>query len=74
LFTVQDEPYGKSLDFLYAALDTTACAAFIKESRMNFANANKFHRKSGLARPFCVYVAPILHLEEPEEIFKDDRD
>jgi hypothetical protein len=25
-------------DFLYAALDTAACAAFIKESRMNFAN------------------------------------
>jgi hypothetical protein len=24
-------------DFLYAALDTTACAAFIKESRINFA-------------------------------------
>jgi 4Fe-4S ferredoxin len=34
-------------DFLYAALDTTACAAFIKESRMNFANANQLHRKSG---------------------------
>jgi hypothetical protein len=34
-------------DFLYAALDTTACAAFIKESRMNLANANKLHRKSG---------------------------
>jgi hydroxymethylpyrimidine/phosphomethylpyrimidine kinase len=27
-------------DFLYAALDATACAAFIKESRMNFAEAN----------------------------------
>jgi hypothetical protein len=34
-------------DFLYAALDTTACAAFIKESRMNFANASQLHRKSG---------------------------
>ncbi len=33
-------------DFLYAALDTTACAAFIKESRMNFANAGQV-RKSG---------------------------
>jgi hypothetical protein len=32
-------------DFLYAALDTTACAAFIKESRMNFANASQLHRK-----------------------------
>jgi hypothetical protein len=36
-------------DFLYAALDTTACAAFIKESRMNFANANNLNRKSGRA-------------------------
>jgi hypothetical protein len=35
-------------DFLYAALDTTACAAFIKESRMIFANANHLDRKSGL--------------------------
>jgi hypothetical protein len=34
-------------DFLYAAPDTTACAAFSKESRMKFANATKFHRKSG---------------------------
>ena len=33
---------------------TTACAAFSKESRMKFANANKLHRKSGrlgLSRP-----------------------
>jgi hypothetical protein len=34
-------------DFLYAALDTTACAAFIKESRMKFASATKLRRKSG---------------------------
>jgi hypothetical protein len=34
-------------DFLYAALDTTACAAFINESRMNFANASPLHWKSG---------------------------
>jgi len=34
-------------DFLDAALDTTACAAFIKESRMNFVNAIQPHRKSG---------------------------
>jgi hypothetical protein len=34
-------------DFLYAAPDMTACAAFIKESRMRFANATKLHRKSG---------------------------
>ena len=37
-----DAPY-----FLYAALDTTACAAFIKESRMQIAIANQLHRKSG---------------------------
>jgi hypothetical protein len=34
-------------DFLYAALDTTACAAFIKESRMNFLNAIRPHRNPG---------------------------
>jgi hypothetical protein len=34
-------------DFLYAAPDKTACAAFSKESRMRFANAIKLHRKSG---------------------------
>ncbi len=39
--------YHDAPDFLYAALDTTACAAFIKESRMKFANANQLHRKSG---------------------------
>jgi hypothetical protein len=37
-------------DFLYAAPDTTAGAAFIKESRMNLANANKLYRKSGGSR------------------------
>ena len=39
-------------DFLYAAPDMTACAAFSKESRMWFANAIKLHRKSGEALPF----------------------
>jgi hypothetical protein len=34
-------------DFLHAALDTTARAVFIKESRMKLVNANKLHRKSG---------------------------
>jgi hypothetical protein len=34
-------------DFLYAAPDMTACAAFRKESRMKFANATKLHRKCG---------------------------
>jgi hypothetical protein len=38
-------------DFLYAALDTVTCAAFIKESRMNLANANQLHRKSGVRGP-----------------------
>jgi hypothetical protein len=31
--------------FLYAALDTTACAAFLKESRIKCAEATKLHRK-----------------------------
>jgi hypothetical protein len=35
-------------DFLLGAPPTTACAAFIKESRMKFASASKIHRKSGV--------------------------
>jgi hypothetical protein len=31
------------------ALETTACAAFSKESRMKFANATNINRKSGVA-------------------------
>ena len=37
-------------DFLYAAPDTTACAAFSKESRMKLANATNLDRKSGVAQ------------------------
>jgi hypothetical protein len=33
-------------DFLHAAPDTFACAAFCKESRMKFASATKIDRKS----------------------------
>jgi hypothetical protein len=35
-------------DFLHGAPPTAACAAFIKESRMKFANARKLDRKSGV--------------------------
>jgi hypothetical protein len=42
-------------DFLYATLDTTAYAAFIKESRMNLANATKLYRKSG-GRPSTAFA------------------
>ena len=31
----------------HAALDRAACAPFREEGRMKYANANKFHRKSG---------------------------
>jgi hypothetical protein len=37
---------------------TSACAAFIKESRMKLANANKLHRKSGVR--FGEPGAPVL--------------
>jgi hypothetical protein len=37
-------------DFLYAAPDATAYAAFVKESRKKRAGATKLHRKSGEAR------------------------
>jgi len=39
-------------DFLYAALDATAYAAFVKESRKKRSGATKLHRKSGEARDF----------------------
>jgi len=35
-------------DFLHGAPPTPTCAAFIKESRMKFANARKPDRKSGV--------------------------
>ena len=35
-------------NFLYAALDMAACAAFLTESRMKFAEPTKSHRKSGM--------------------------
>jgi hypothetical protein len=34
-------------DFLPRAPPTSACAAFVKESRMEFTNAKKVHRKFG---------------------------
>jgi hypothetical protein len=34
----------------HEAHDATSCAAFIKESRMKFASATKFNRKSGVAQ------------------------
>jgi hypothetical protein len=34
-------------DFLYAALDTSAYAAFLTESRMRLIDSNKLHRKPG---------------------------
>jgi hypothetical protein len=35
-------------NFLHAALDKAACAPFIKEGRMKFAEPTKQHRKSGM--------------------------
>jgi hypothetical protein len=34
-------------NFLYAALERTACAALFKESRMKTREPSKLHRKSG---------------------------
>jgi 4Fe-4S ferredoxin len=66
------EKCGADPDFLYAAPDTTARAAFVKESRMNFAKANNSTGnpgEAGLYRPVvdrnacegkrdCVEVCP----------------
>jgi hypothetical protein len=38
---------GRTRISCLATLDTATCAAFIKESRMNFPNANQLDRKSG---------------------------
>jgi hypothetical protein len=38
---------GLTPDFLYAALDTSAYAAFFTESRTRLSDSNKLHRKSG---------------------------
>jgi hypothetical protein len=35
-------------NFLYAALDRTACAPFFEERRMKFREPMKLHRKSGM--------------------------
>ena len=50
-------------DFLHAAPDMSACAAFSKESRMKFANATKLHRKSGGSPSFffpCKSIRPAV--------------
>jgi hypothetical protein len=44
-------------DFLHEAPPTPACAAFIKESRLKFASANKLDRKSGVR--FGEHGAPV---------------
>ena len=54
-------------DFLYAAPDMTACAAFSKESRMKFANATKLHRKSGGSPSFFF---PVVGVDGGESIGK----
>jgi hypothetical protein len=45
----QQVPTGAYPDFLLAAPETTACAAFIKKSRMKLASATNLYRKSGVA-------------------------
>jgi hypothetical protein len=39
---------GRYPDFLYAALDKTACAPFSKERRMKCVEPNRLNRKSGI--------------------------
>ena len=53
-------------DFLYAAADMSACAAF-KQSRLRFANATKLHRKSG-GKPFPFFS--LAGLDGGESIWK----
>jgi hypothetical protein len=39
---------SQTANFLYAALDRTACAPFLKERRRNFRELTELHRKSGV--------------------------
>jgi hypothetical protein len=39
---------GRSPDFLFPALDMTACAAFSEKSRMKFDNVNKASQEIGV--------------------------
>jgi hypothetical protein len=52
--------FGADPDFLYAALDTTARGAFIKESRMKYINADNLHRKSGVVS--CSLLSKLTYL------------
>jgi hypothetical protein len=52
----------------HAALETTACAAFVKESSMKCANATKFHGKSGGASrsgEICGFVLLLTQTLKP---------
>src|ERR1700733_6418717 len=40
-------------NFLFAALDTAACAPFCKERRMKFSEPTRLHRKSGVRGTLC---------------------
>ena len=51
-------------DFLHVALDKTACAPFIKERRMKFAEPTKRHRKSGMWDT----TAPNLTLSDQKQL------
>jgi hypothetical protein len=48
--------------------------AYAPTLRLRTCGLQLFTVQDEVARPFCVYIASILHLEEPEETFKDDRD
>jgi hypothetical protein len=54
-------------DFLHEAPPTDACAAFIKESRMEFADARRLNRKSGctLGRTWGTRPEPRTAVPEP---------
>ena len=51
---------GRPPDFLYAAPDATARAAFIKESGMKFVNAANLDSKSGERRPHAMGGSSLL--------------
>ena len=48
----------------YATLDRPACAAFVKESRMEFVNAARLNGKSGAALPSVLLILDLKTFEK----------
>ena len=65
LSQVTNLPFIRTRISCHTAPDTAARAAFLKESRMKVANANKVDRKSGGPAPGFLFIGFSYKLESP---------